>query len=165
MKQITSAGGTITTFDSKRVFTHVFLLTIRPCRTLNYLYALAKRIPVLSFRWITECLKQNSITHYESFRLSNGWSDQIFHFSNAQYNENGVFRNVKVCVLESATGDFKKGWEMVLKAGNCTLSDFEEAEFVVGDENSVKREGAVGTEWIVQSLIVQKVLKGDKYRL
>ncbi|KAJ3092541.1 hypothetical protein HK102_006094 [Quaeritorhiza haematococci] len=98
----------------------VALVTTRPCRTKKYLMALALSVPILSTSWIRDSCIMNEVQDYEKYRLSNGWSTDLMHYSNARYNTDGVFRDLFVYVHGNSI-EFRVDWACILRAGGATL--------------------------------------------
>ncbi|PVU95706.1 hypothetical protein BB561_001654 [Smittium simulii] len=115
---IISFGGTVFNspidFESKYIgdYKNVFILSDSPSATFKYLFGLAFGLPLVSFFWVFECIKRNTILNPLSFVLANGWSYEL-NTACASPPIKNFMCSYSVMLCGSRT--FKDNWQMLLK--------------------------------------------------
>ena len=173
------SGGEVVNIEdvdrTKRMPKECILIASKPCRTTKYFFALAKGIPRLNDRWITDSAKRHKIVQMCKYELPNGFDD-LEHEVPPKRTCSKIFNGQRIYIYApKLTQEEKNYWsiilrtaggELVLKQNSPNISYCVSFAETISQKSSSLRnpEIFISKEWLFQCLIQQKLLDIDNER-
>jgi hypothetical protein len=150
------------------------LLANKPHRTLKYLLALAAGIPTIHYNWLIHSHEQRCLLPYRAYLLPAGFSLEKERDVYITKPKTEIFNGLRVEVV--GPSEFKDLWGLVLREGGakvvkrlytpqekrieCIVSDPDPTAYLATKFEELQIP-VVSKEWIIQSLLSQKMLPLD----
>ncbi|ELR22641.1 BRCA1 C Terminus (BRCT) domain containing protein [Acanthamoeba castellanii str. Neff] len=150
------------------------LLSAKPRTTLKYLLSVAAGLPTVHYNWLIHCCQQRCLLPHSLYLLPAGYSVEKGSDVFIKKPRGDIFEGTRVEVV--GTPEFKNLWKLVLKEGGAKVVERlftpqeDRVECIVSppdpdDYLKVKfkklRVPVVGKQWIIQSLLSQKMADVD----
>ncbi|KAK0393887.1 hypothetical protein QR680_000453 [Steinernema hermaphroditum] len=185
-QRIVNAGGIVhNNMKVAKSSTELYLISDRPNKTLNYLAALSRSVPCVSYRWLDACFRQGKFISCKPFMLKAGINIVTKKYVKWHSNVN-ILRNWNIFVCGNAPTHrtrtlapkyFVAFWRSMLKNLGANIltqlpKNNEDVDVVITNgvqcENIVdaaKQRGVpvASSEWIIATMIQGKWLPFEKH--